>query len=87
MSKSTGMATQLVAMVREFGSMDKGERKEEKGRELLGKIRVSGHTAAFFGGYEAMKQLHDAAEELVGNDNSIGRVLNNEWDGIGGWWA
>lgn len=81
------MATILVSAVREFNGMDSGERKEEKGKLLLKEILTAGRTAAFFGGYDGMKQLHDAVEELVGNDNSIGYYLNYMWDGIGGWRA
>lgn len=54
---------------------------------LARRIQVVGLTAAFFGGYAGMKQLHDAAEALVGSDNSIGATLNRLWDGFGGWLA
>lgn len=58
---------------------------EDRDEETKEKIRLIGSTAAFFGGFNAMNQLHDAAERLVGNDNSIGGRLNGLWDGIGGW--
>lgn len=77
----------LVQMVREYEQMSQNERKNIAGIVLLGKIHTAGRTAAFFGGYDSMKQLHDAAEKLVGSDNSVGYWLNLMWDGIGGWWA
>lgn len=58
---------------------------EERNDAAIEKIRLIGSTAAFFGGYPAMEKLHDAAEVLVGNDNSVGSRLNGLWDGIGGW--
>lgn len=54
---------------------------------LAERIQVVGVTAAFFGGYDGMRKLHDAAEALVGRDNSVGGILNRLWDGVGGWWA
>lgn len=50
-------------------------------------IRTIGRTAAFFGGYDAMKRLHDAVEDMTGSTNEIGYELNFAWDGIGGWWS
>ncbi|MEW5891250.1 MAG: hypothetical protein AB1768_19955 [Pseudomonadota bacterium] len=77
----------LVEMVREYEKPDQDERRGDTGKVLLEKIRTAGRTAAFFGGFDGMKQLHDAAEALVANDNSVGYWLNRMWDGIGGWWA
>jgi hypothetical protein len=58
---------------------------EDRNEAVIEKIRLIGTTAAFFGGFHAMEKLHDAAEALVGNDNSVGSRLNGLWDGIGGW--
>ena len=75
---------QLIALVKEYESH---ERDDPKRGPLLMKLRLIGQTAAFFDGYDGMKRLHDAAEAIVGCDNSIGYTLNYVWDGIGGWWA
>lgn len=48
-------------------------------------IKIIGRTAAFFGGLDAMKKLHDACEDKTGQRNEVGNVLNRTWDGIGGW--
>ena len=48
-------------------------------------LAIAGTTGAFFGGFDGMKQLHDACEAMTGNNNEIGYVLNRVWDGIGGW--
>jgi hypothetical protein len=67
--------------------MSPEQREDEAGVVLLEMIWIVGCTAAFFGGYQRMKELHDAAETHVENDNSVGYWLNQMWDGIGGWWA
>ena len=54
---------------------------------LYEQLRLVGMTAAFFGGYGAMKRLHDAAEDLVGNTNEVGYIINRAWDMVGGWLA
>lgn len=87
MHSTSDMPERLVALVREWEAMPSDERQGPKGQAVLEMIYTAGRTAAFFGGYDAMKALHDAAEELVGNDNSVGYRLNSMWDGIGGWWA
>lgn len=77
----------LVELVKEYDAMDSNERRADKGQAIRKNIQLIGLTAAFFGGYDAMIKLHDAAEELVGSDNSVGYYLNQIWDGIGGWWS
>ena len=68
----------LVDLVREWDGMDSAERRDSaRGKAIL--------PAAFFGGFDGMKKLHDAAEEIVGFDNSVGFWINRLWDGIGGW--
>lgn len=74
-------------LVRQFAELPRCDQDGVVGRALFDKLRTIGRTAAFFGGIEAMNQLHDAAEACVGNDNSVGYWLNQMWDGIGGWWA
>ena len=77
---------QLFELVREWDRMDSAERRDSaRGKAIQHDIELIGQTAAFFGGYDAMKRLHDAAEEIVGYDNSIGYWLNPLWDRIGGW--
>lgn len=94
------MPEQLVDWVREFDAL-KDQRRGMTYRDpmelrdgldaridaLAERVQVVGLTAAFFGGFEGMRSLHDAAEALVGRDNSVGFHLNRLWDGIGGWWA
>lgn len=75
----------LVALVKQYDQMDRDKRESTVGVTLRDHIRVAGATAAFFGGFDAMEQLHNAAEELVGGNNSVGYWLNYMWDGIGGW--
>lgn len=76
----------LVELVREWDGMDSHERRtSERGKAILHDIQLIGATAAHFDGYDGMKQLHDAAEALVGGDNSVGYWLNSMWDGIGSW--
>lgn len=80
---------QLIGLCRrmiELRGDGSAEATKERGqvREL---IRVTGRTAAFFGGSGCMTKLHDACEAMTGNRNEIGGVLNRGWDGIGGWWA
>lgn len=60
---------------------------EDRIDALVEKIQITGLTAAFFGGFKGMTELHDAAEAVVGRDNSVGATLNRLWDGIGGWWS
>lgn len=67
--------------------MEKRDALDERIYALAYRIQVAGVTASFFGGYDGMKRLHDAAEAVVGRDNSVGANLNRLWDGIGGWWA
>ena len=55
--------------------------------ELYTQLRLIGATAAFYGGHDAMKKLHDAAEELVSQSNESGFYINRAWDMIGGWMA
>ena len=83
----TDMPTALVALVQAFERLDSSQRRSAEGQALKEKIQIAGMTASFFGGFAAMKRLHDAAEALVGNDNSIGYRLNYMWDGIRGWSA
>lgn len=87
MNQTNRMPLRLVELVRSFERMSAEKRNGEAGEELLEMIHSIGYTAAFFGGFEAMKKLHDAAEAYVDNDNSVGYWLNQMWDGIGGWFA
>lgn len=73
-------------MVKQYEAIPNQDKSEEAAQQIIDKLRLIGRTAAFFGGYDGMKRLHDAAEALVGSDNSIGYRLNYVWDGIGGWW-
>lgn len=77
----------LVEMVRKYDTMDSNGRRGAEGLAIRKEIELVGTTAAFFGGYDGMKKLHDAAEEFVNNDNSVGFYLNLIWDGIGGWFS
>lgn len=77
----------LVALVNQYDRLDSDKRQSTLGITLCDQIRVAGATAAFLGGFDAMEKLHNAAEELVGGNNSVGYWLNYMWDGIGGWCA
>jgi hypothetical protein len=77
----------LVSVVRQYERMDNDKRQSSVGVTLLDQVKVAGATAAYFGGFDAMEKLHNAAEGLVGEDNSVGYWLNYMWDGIGGWAA
>lgn len=77
----------IVEITRELDEL-RGERDPEpcmRRDELYVRLRLIGATAAFYGGYDAMKKLHDAAERLVGNTNEAGYYINKAWDMIGGW--
>jgi hypothetical protein len=75
----------LVAAIKTWDGMTPDERRNPAGLALRNEVKAIGMTAAFFGDYDAMKRLHDAAEDLVGNDNSVGYWLNTMWDQIGDW--
>ena len=77
----------LVALVQEFKSLQGASDEESSIRQdiIREHIELIGETAAFYGGFRGMIDLHDAAEELVGCDNSIGYHLNEMWAGIGRW--
>lgn len=80
---------QLIGLARDMvrlrgNSADQASTERDQVRE---KIQIIGRTAAFFGGFDGMTKLHNACEEMTGNRNEIGDVLNRAWDGIGGWWA
>lgn len=77
----------IVEIVREFDSLPRPARDSERGKAILNELVLIGQTAAFFGGFEGMIELHNAAEHLVGDSNEVGYYLNQAWDGIGGWWA
>lgn len=77
----------LAQLALQYENLSRSEQEKGAGKEIVNKVQTIGRTAAWFGGFDAMKQLHDAAEETVGNDNSVGYQLNWMWDGIGGWWA
>lgn len=82
-----GIEGQLIALARRMSEM-RGESNVDAERDAVREaIRTIGRTAAFFGGYDAMKQLHDAVEDMTGATNEIGFELNFAWSGIGGWWA
>jgi len=74
-------------LVRQYDELPRRDQDGVAGNALRDKVRTIGRVAAYFGGFDAMKKLHDAAEDAVGNDNSVGYWLNQFWDGIGGWWA
>lgn len=80
---------QLIALTREIEGL-RGDRSPEASarRDVIREdIKIIGRTSAFFGGFDAMKKLHDACEDMTGRRNEVGNVLNRTWDGIGGWWA
>ena len=77
----------IVEMTRELAEL-RGQSDPEidtRRDELYARMRLIGATAAFYGGYDAMKKLHDAAERLVGNSNKAGYYISRAWDMIGGW--
>ena len=81
------VAIKLVKCVKEYVLLKNADDPSlvQRRNDLYEKILLIGETAAFFGDYEAMKSLHDAAERLVGNNNSIGYHLNHIWHGVGTW--
>lgn len=82
----TPIEQHLVALVQAWDRMESEQRRNSvSGKAILHDIHLIGQTAAFFGNYDGMIALHDAAEEIGGNDNSVGYWLNSMWDGIGGW--
>ena len=78
----------IVEMTRELDVLRGQDAPEVNARrdDLYARLRLIGATAAFYGGYDAMKQLHDAVELLVGNTNKAGYYISRAWDKIGGWW-
>lgn len=78
-------ANWLIFRVREWDKLNEDQRNSDGGALLRAQIEAAGQAASFFGGYDGMKKLHDACEQQVGNDNSIGYHLNYLWDMIGGW--
>ena len=55
---------------------DSSEQANLERDQVREKIQMIGRTAAFFGGFGGMAQLHDACEDLTGNRNVIGYELN-----------
>lgn len=84
---TSDMPQRIVALTQRYDRMTREEREGAEGAAIRETLYTVGRTAAFFGGYAGMIALHDAAESLVGNNNSVGYVLNWMWDGIGGWMA
>lgn len=78
---------ELIELVRELKSLrgDTSQSADDGRDAITEKIRTIGRAAAFFGGYDGMKRLHDACESMTGDTNEIGEVLNRKWDMIGGW--
>lgn len=83
----------LVTLVRDYAQQIGGGHPlslsddDEEAKRMVRQIRLVAWGAVFIGGFGALRELHDAAESTVGNDNSIGFYLNHLWDGIGGWLA
>jgi hypothetical protein len=78
---------QLIALARRMTEL-RGVSGVDAERDAVREaIRTIGRTAVFFGGFDAMKRLHDAVEAMTGATNEIGFELNFAWDGIGGWWS
>lgn len=81
------IAEQLIGLARNIILL-RGDTSSEANEErelILEKIQIIGRTAAFFGGFDSMKKLHDTCEAMTCNRNEIGNVLNWAWDNIGGW--
>ncbi len=79
----------VVEITRELDTLrgKNSSRDQERRDELYLQMRLIGATAAFYGGFDAMKKLHDAVEQLVGNTNESGYYINRAWDMVGGWAA
>jgi hypothetical protein len=75
----------LVKLTQEWDQMDSDARRGPRGQEIKHDIELIGIATDHVGGFDAMTRLHNQAEALVGNDNSVGFYLNSMWDGIGGW--
>lgn len=78
---------QLIGLSREMLVLrgDASHEASERRDLVREQIKIIGRTAAFFGGFDAMKRLHDACEAQTLFRNEVGDVLNRTWDGIGGW--
>lgn len=77
----------LCDLVLSFADLSRRDQEGAPGLNIRDQVRMIGRTVAWCGGFDAMKRLHDEAEDCVGNNNSVGYWLNQFWDGIGGWWA
>lgn len=77
----------LVELILEWDLMSEDQRKSAQGQRILSEVQLIGITANYFGGYEGMRKLHDAAEARVDNSNQVGYWLNRMWDLIGSWLA
>lgn len=77
----------LVKLVRDYDQRICKSSDDPELKVIVAQIRAMGHAASFFGGFDGMTALHDAAEAATGKRNDIGYRLNHLWDGIGGWLA
>ena len=79
-------ATFLINLVDKYIAADKNKNEREK-EIYLEQIKSVGETAHFLGGFDAMKELHDAAAYNSDPERyDIADRLNRIWDGIGSWW-
>lgn len=71
---------ELVALVQQYDQLK--DRDTPEGAALIARVRAMGWAASFFGGYEGMSKLCQAAEEL---DRKAGYWINYTWHDIAGW--
>lgn len=74
---------EMLVKVRSLREVHGTNRQPEVG--LIVQIQLVGHTANYFGGYEAMSKLYSDVDRVAPRGNDIGSILDKAWHGIGTW--
>jgi len=74
---------EMLVAVRALRDKNGSNRKFEA--VLIEQIKLVGHTANYFGGYEAMSQLYSEVDRAAPRCDDLGSILDKAWGGIGTW--
>lgn len=74
---------ELLVQVRGLREVHGTNRKFEE--NLILEIQLVGHTANYFGGYEAMSKLYSDVDGAAPKGDDLGSILDKAWHGIGTW--
>lgn len=74
---------EMLVKVRGLRDVHGTNRRHEAG--LIAQVQLVGHTANYFGGYEAMSKLYSDVDRDAPRGDDIGSILDKAWHGIGTW--